>query len=210
MAPKPPPTLGLILAGGLARRMSGVDKPLIEIGGRSVLARMIDRLAPQCDTLLLNANGDASRFAAYDLPVIADSVQGFAGPLAGILAGLEWAAGHRPDILWVASVAGDTPFLPRDLVTRLHQAREGANADLACATSGGRDHPVIALWPVSLAPDLRRALVEEGERKVSRFMARYHIARAEWSTDAYDPFFNANTRDDIADAERIIAAHPQA
>jgi molybdopterin-guanine dinucleotide biosynthesis protein A len=123
-----PATLGVLLAGGLARRMGGGDKPMRTVGGRPILERVIERLAPQCDGLVLSANGDPVRFASFGLPVIADTVEDFAGPLAGILSTLDWAATHRPDIEWVVSVAADCPFLPRDLVARLQQARIDSNA----------------------------------------------------------------------------------
>ncbi|MGL4811461.1 MAG: molybdenum cofactor guanylyltransferase MobA [Beijerinckiaceae bacterium] len=203
-------TLGLILAGGLARRMGGGDKALIAIGGKTILAHVIERLSSQCGGLLLNANGDAARFADYCLPVVADSVPGFAGPLAGILAGMEWAQAQRPDCDWLVSVAADGPFLPRDLVARLHAARTAEKKSLACAASGGWTHPVIGLWPVSLAADLRRALVEEDMRKIDRWTARYGVAVAEWPVTPVDPFFNANEPADVAEAVRLMAAFPQA
>jgi molybdopterin-guanine dinucleotide biosynthesis protein A len=202
-----PKTLGVLLAGGLARRMGGGDKPLRRIGGRTILERVLERFAPQCDGLILNANGDPARFADLDLPVVADTVEGFAGPLAGILAALEWAREHRPDCEWVASVAADTPFLPRDLVAQLHEARTTANLPLACASSGGRAHPVNALWPVALAPDLRHALTVEDLRKIDRWTARHGIAHVEWPVEPVDPFFNANTPEDIAEAEEMLAAY---
>lgn len=201
-----PPTLGLLLAGGLARRMGGGDKPLRTIAGRTILAHVIERLASQCDGLLVNANGDPARFSAYGLPVIADSVPDFAGPLAGILAGLDWMAQNRPELAWLVSVAADTPFIPRDLVTRLHQAREGTNVPLACAASGGWTHPVIGLWPVGLRADLRHALTVEDERKIDRWTARHGCASAEWPTEPADPFFNANRPEDIAEAERLFVS----
>ena len=200
-----PPTLGLLLAGGLARRMGGGDKPLRTIAGRSILAHVIERLAPQCDRLLVNANGDPARFADYGLPVVADSVPDFAGPLAGILAGLDWMAAHRPETEWLVSVAADTPFIPRDLVARLHEAREEQGVPLACAASGGWTHPVIGLWPVSLRDDLRRALTVEDERKIDRWTARYGCASAEWPVEPVDPFFNANRPEDLDEAERLFA-----
>ncbi|WP_046865895.1 molybdenum cofactor guanylyltransferase MobA [Microvirga massiliensis] len=202
-----PKTLGVLLAGGLARRMGGGDKPLRRIGGRTILERVLERFAPQCDGLILNANGDPARFADLDLPVVADTVEGFAGPLAGILAALEWAREHRPDCEWVASVAADTPFLPRDLVAQLHEARTTANLPLACASSGGRAHPVNALWPVALASDLRHALTVEDLRKIDRWTARHGIAHVEWPIEPVDPFFNANTPEDIAEAEEMLVAH---
>ncbi len=200
-----PPTFGLLLAGGLARRMGGGDKPLRTIAGRSILAHVIERLAPQCDGLVINANGDPARFADYGLPVVADSVPDFAGPLAGILAGLDWMAAHRPQTEWLVSVAADTPFIPRDLVARLHEAREEQGVPLACAASGGWTHPVIGLWPVSLRDDLRRALTVEDERKIDRWTARHGCASAEWPVEPVDPFFNANRPEDLDEAERLFA-----
>jgi molybdenum cofactor guanylyltransferase len=200
-------TLGVLLAGGLARRMGGGDKPLRTIAGRTILERVVARLAPQCEGLILNANGDRARFAALGLPVVPDSVPDFAGPLAGILAGLEWAAQHRPDIAYVASVAADTPFLPRDYVSRLHAARQAAGTPLACAESGGRTHPVNGLWPVALKDDLRHALVVEDMRKIDRWTARHGVAYAAWAIEPYDPFFNANAPEDLAAAEEIVRTH---
>ncbi len=201
------PTLGVLLAGGLARRMGGGDKPLRSIAGRTILERVVARVAPQSDGLILNANGDPARFAFTGLPVVPDDVPGFAGPLAGILAALDWAAAHRPGTAWVASVAADTPFLPHDLVSRLHAAREAAGMPLACAESGGQAHPVNALWSVALREDLRHALVVEDLRKIDRWTARHGIAHAAWPTEPYDPFFNANAPEDIAAAEALLARH---
>lgn len=198
-------TLGLLLAGGLARRMGGGDKPLRLIAGRSLLAHVRERLAPQCDALLINANGEPARFATYGLPIVADGVQDFAGPLAGILAGLDWMAENRPELDWMVSVAADTPFIPRDLVSRLHRARAEAGLPLACAASGGWSHPVIGLWPASLRADLRHALTVDQERKIDRWTARHGCASAEWPVDPVDPFFNANRPEDIAEAERLAA-----
>jgi molybdopterin-guanine dinucleotide biosynthesis protein A len=200
-----PATPGVLLAGGLARRMGGGDKPMRQIGGRTILARVIDRLAPQCDGLILNANGDPARFAAFGLPVIADGVADFPGPLAGILAALDWAASVRPDVEFMLSAAADCPFLPRDLVARLHAARTAENAELAVAASDGQSHPVIGLWSVALREQLRRALVVEDVRKIDRWTARYKLATVEWPVDQLDPFFNANTMDDIAAAQRLAA-----
>jgi molybdopterin-guanine dinucleotide biosynthesis protein A len=198
-----PATLGVVLAGGLARRMGGGDKPMRTIGGRSLLARVIDRLAPQCGALLLNANGDAARFAGFRLAVIADDVADHPGPLAGILAGLDWIAAHRPDLSWMLSAAGDCPFLPRDLVARLHAARIAERAQLAVAASAGQAHPVIGLWDVGLRHALRHALVQQDIRAVGRWTARYRLATVDWPAVPVDPFFNANTMDDLAEAERL-------
>jgi molybdopterin-guanine dinucleotide biosynthesis protein A len=197
------PPCGIILAGGLARRMGGGDKPLKEIAGKPILAHVIERLQPQCAALILNANGDPARFARFGLPVVADDVPDFAGPLAGILAGLDWVAANAPDAQHALSVAADTPFIPRDLVARLQATRVSEECEVAVAASGGRTHPVIALWPVALRSELRRALVEEGERKIDRFTARYQVAEVSWPNEPYDPFFNVNAAEDIAMAEAI-------
>ena len=196
---------GVLLAGGLARRMGGGDKPMRTIGGLTILARAIARLESQCDGLILNANGDPARFAAFGLPVIADGVADFPGPLAGILAALDWAAINRPDVSLVLSAAGDCPFLPRDLVSRLHDALVTENADLAGAASDGQSHPVIGLWSVRLREQLRHALTVEDIRKIDRWTARYRLATVTWPVTPLDPFFNANTVDDIAEAERLAA-----
>ncbi len=203
-------TVGLVLAGGLARRMGGGDKLRTMIGGQTILARVIERLAPQCTRLILNANGDPARFADTHLPVVADSVPDFAGPLAGVLAGLDWAAANAPGIEYVVSVPGDCPFLPRDLVARLDQARLAARLPLACARSGEWRHPVVALWPVALRDDLRRALTEEGLRKIETWTARHGVALADWPAEPVDPFFNVNTPEDAAAAERLATQHPHA
>lgn len=205
-----PSTLGVLLAGGLARRMGGGDKPMKTIGGRTILERVITRLAPQCDGLILNANGDPSRFASFGLPVVADTVEGFAGPLAGVLAALDWAAAHRPDIEWVLSTATDCPFLPRDLVARLQQARIEEQAQLAVASSGDQTHPVIGLWNVALRGELRHALVVEDIRKIDRWTARYKLATVNWPVVPLDPFFNANTVEDIAEADQLAALDDRA
>jgi molybdenum cofactor guanylyltransferase len=198
-----PPTPGVLLAGGLARRMGGGDKPMRQIAGRTILERVIARLEPQCDGLILNANGDPARFASFGLPVIADTVKNFPGPLAGVLAALDWAATNRPDVEFMLSAAADCPFLPRDLVARLHRTRAEQNAQLAVAASAGQSHPVIGLWSVALREELRHALVVEDMRKIDRWTARYRLATVTWPAEPLDPFFNANTMDDIAAAERL-------
>ncbi len=197
-------TIGLILAGGLARRMGGGDKALKPLAGRPILAHVIARLRGQCDDLLLNANGDPARLSVFGLPVVADSVPDFAGPLAGILAGLDWIADHQPETEWLLSVAADTPFIPADLVSRLHRARIAAGTALACAASAGQQHHAIGLWPVGLREDLRRALAA-GERKLGRWTQAHGVAVAEWPAEPIDPFFNVNTPEDLAEAERLAA-----
>jgi molybdenum cofactor guanylyltransferase len=196
--------LGVFLAGGLARRMGGVDKPLIEVGGRVLLAEAIRRLGPQCAALAINANGDPARFAGFGLPVIADSVEGFAGPLAGVLAGMDYAALHHPACAEIVSAPADTPFLPTDLVSRLSAARDAAGARIAVAASGERAHHAVALWPVTLRDELRRALVDEDLRKVSGFIARYAHVAVDWPVAPYDPFFNVNRPEDVEVARAIL------
>jgi len=197
--------LGLVLAGGLARRMGGGDKARIRIGGATILERVLARLTPQCAAVILNANGDPARFADSGLTVVPDSVPDFAGPLAGILAGLDWAAAHRPEIADVASVPGDCPFLPGDLIARLSAARAAAGVALACARSGEWRHPVVGLWPVALREDLRHALVEEDLHKIEIWTGRHSVAVADWRVAPIDPFFNVNTPEDAAAAERMAA-----
>lgn len=196
--------VGVLLAGGLSRRMGGGDKCLRPLAGKPILEHVIDRIKPQVGTLVLNANGDPARFADYDLPVAADLVEGFAGPLAGVLTGLRWAAEHRPDCPWVATVATDAPFLPCDLVSRLVQAAEAEVADMACAASNGRSQPVIGLWPVRLADALEEALVERDIRKVDLWTAEYKLAQVDFPADGIDPFFNTNRPEDLAQAEELL------
>jgi molybdenum cofactor guanylyltransferase len=207
MTTEQPPTLGLVLAGGLARRMGGGDKARIRIGDKTILERVLARLRPQCTSIILNANGDPARFADTGLPVVADSVPDFAGPLAGILAGLDWAAAHAPAIAALVSVPGDCPFLPGDLTARLSAARQAAGQPLACARSGEWRHPVVGLWPVALRDDLRKALFEEGLHKIEAWTARHGVAIADWPAAPVDPFFNVNTPEDAAEAERIAAQY---
>jgi molybdopterin-guanine dinucleotide biosynthesis protein A len=197
--------LGLVLAGGLARRMGGGDKARIRIGGATILERVLARIKPQCAAVILNANGDPTRFADSGLTVVPDSVPGFAGPLAGILAGLDWAAAPRPDIADVASVPGDCPFLPADLVARLAAARSAAGTPLACARSGDWRHPVVGLWPVRLREDLRHALVVEDLHKIEIWTARHGIVTVDWPVEPIDPFFNVNTPQDVAAAEQMAS-----
>ena len=197
---------GVVLAGGQARRMGGGDKCLRRLGGVTLLERILVRARPQVEALVLNANGPPGRFAAYGLPVVADSLPGHAGPLAGILAGLDWAAEHAPGCSHLVSIAGDAPFFPTDLVARFAAAVETEGGELACAASSGRTHPVFGLWPVVLREALRRALHEEGIRKVDQWTARYSCVLVEYPALPYDPFFNANRPEDLAAAERLVPA----
>ena len=202
--PAPPPVLGLILAGGRARRMGGGDKPLLRLGGRTLLERVVERLAPQCGAgLALSANGDPARFGAFPGPVLPDPLPGQPGPLAGILAGLEHAAALG--VADVVSVSGDAPFLPGDLVARLREARGGA--PVAIAASGSREHYTIALWPAHLRGPLR-AYLAGGERRVGGFIARHGARAASWPAQPVDPFLNVNTPEDLASAEAARALDP--
>jgi molybdopterin-guanine dinucleotide biosynthesis protein A len=198
--------VGVLLAGGQARRMGGGDKCLRQLGERTILEHVIARARPQVAVLVLNANGDPARFAAFGPPVVADVVAGFAGPLAGVLTGMEWARTHRPECPWIATIATDTPFFPTDLVARMLSALAREGADLACAASGGRTHPVFGLWPVALADDLRAAMVDEGMRKVDVWTARHRLAEVAFATDPIDPFFNTNRPEDLVEAERLLRA----
>ena len=190
--------------------MGGGDKALLSIGGETLLDRVLARFAPQCSGVVINANGDPGRFARFGLPVVADDVPDFAGPLAGILAGLDWAAAKAPGIEWIASVPGDCPFVPRDLVARLHAARIPENTLLACAKSGDWRHPVAGLWPTALREDLRRALFDEKLHKIEVWTSRHGVALAEWADRPVDPFFNVNRPEDLAEAERIATQYPSA
>jgi molybdopterin-guanine dinucleotide biosynthesis protein A len=205
---------GLVLAGGLSRRMfsgrgGAGDKGLLEIARRPMIAHVIDRLRPQVGWLAINANGDPARFAAFGLPVVADTVEGFVGPLAGILAGLRWAAGATPEARWIASVSSDAPFLPVDLVARLADAvRERGNA-IAIAQSDDGLHPVIGLWPLALADDLEAAL-KSGLRKVLHWTDKHGNVPVAFDSihvgDArVDPFFNANTPEELEEARRLMS-----
>ncbi len=200
---------GVLLAGGLSRRMGGGDKCLRDLGGRPILAHIIERAAPQVSTLVLNANGDPVRFESFGLPVAADVVEGYAGPLAGILTGLDWAAEHAPGAKWLASFACDAPFLPEDLVARMMEAVAAEDADLACAVTHDRTHPVFGLWRLSLRDDLRRAMLEEEMRKVDRWTARHRLVEVDFSdldtaAGPLDPFFNTNRPEDLEEAARYL------
>jgi len=201
---------GVLLAGGLSRRMGGGDKCLRDLGGRPILAHIIARAAPQVGALVLNANGDPARFADFALPVAADVVEGYAGPLAGVLTGLDWAADNAPGDDWLASFACDAPFFPEDMVARMADAMESAGADMACAVTHGRTHPVFGLWPLRLREELRRAMVEEEMRKVDRWTARYKLVEVDFPDVAspagpLDPFFNTNRPEDLEEAAGYLA-----
>jgi molybdopterin-guanine dinucleotide biosynthesis protein A len=197
--------VAVLLAGGLARRMGGGDKPLRLLGGRPLLDHVLGRIRPQARAVALNANGDPSRFAAWGLPVLPDTLADNPGPLAGVLAGMRWAAAlGAADVL---SVPADTPFLPVDLVARLEAARRAAGVPIACAASLGRTHPVVALWPAALANALEAALVG-GMRKIDRWTATQGVAPAVFDAAGGDPFFNVNSPEELDAAERLLAGLP--
>lgn len=194
----------VVLAGGLSRRMGGGNKALQLLAGETLLTRVLNRLRPQCGAIAINANGDAGQFAEYGLPVIPDSFTGFAGPMAGVLAAIEWAEGMGAEA--VLSVSVDTPFLPLDLVACLHKAANRGGIAIAASSDGNgqlRDHPTCALWPVALAGELRAAL-ESGQRRIGKFAASHDPGRAVFDDHPVDPFLNLNTPEDIRQATALI------
>jgi molybdopterin-guanine dinucleotide biosynthesis protein A len=203
-------TVGVLLAGGQSRRMGGGDKSLMPLNGTPMLGHAIARLRPQVGALVVNANGDPSRFDAFGLPVVADTIEGFAGPLAGVLAGMEWAAANRPKARWIVTAACDTPFFPADLTARAVAAVGHFDDMVALAASGGRLHPVFGLWPIALREDLSEWLAGQDNRKVLAWTDRHQMAEVSFSGFTIDdieidPFFNVNTPDDIAVAEAVLA-----
>lgn len=204
-----PSVTGVILAGGLSRRMGGGDKGLLDLAGKPMLAHVIERLAPQADRVVINANGDPARFAAFGLPVVADTVPDFAGPLAGVLAGMRWSRANAPAARWIATAAGDAPLLPRDLVGRCIRALEGRPGAVALAQSAGELHPVIGLWPVALADELEAQLAA-GVRKVLAWTDRHGTVPVSFpfvqvGGTELDPFFNANTPQELAELRALLA-----
>ncbi len=194
----------VILAGGLARRMGNIDKAFVQLNDKPLLAHVLERLTSQTTSIVINANGDESRLSKWDLPVIADTISDFPGPLAGVLAAMEWAVEYRPESKWIASIPVDTPFAPPDLISRLLESVKKDNSDMACAKSNGRAHPVVGLWPVALADDLRQAMTCDGIRKVDLWTARYKLTYTEFDTVPVDPFFNINRPEDIEQAGKIL------
>ena len=198
---------GLVLAGGRSRRMGGGDKSLLPLGARRLIDHALWRLEPQVRRLAISASGDPVRFGLPGIPILPDTIPGGLGPLAGVLAGLEWA-GTLPGVGGLVTVATDTPFLPVDLVERLGAARS-SGTPVVVAASGGRPHPVVALWPLSLTADLRRFL-EAGETfKAMRFLEKTGYATVSFSAanlpgGSVDPFFNVNTREELAIASRLL------
>jgi len=198
--------VAVILAGGLARRMGGGDKSMLELGGKSILSYVIELAQNQAGTVLLNANGDAERFAEFGLPVQADIVPDFAGPLAGVVSAMAWVKQNRPDATHLITMAADTPFFPADYVSRMVVVMEVKGQPLACASYKGRTQPVFGLWPVDLFDDLYKALVEDDIRKVDRFTAPYGVADVSFDELGDNPFFNVNKPADLTAGELHLAA----
>ncbi|MEM7069207.1 MAG: molybdenum cofactor guanylyltransferase MobA [Pseudomonadota bacterium] len=196
--------LGVVLAGGLSRRMEGPEKSLLELGGIKLITHVTNRLNKQVNSVVINANGDPKRFDFLKLPIVPDTVEGFAGPLAGVLAGMRWAADNT-DASHVITAAADTPFFPHDYVSNMFSQARSTNSLIALAASNDRRHPVFGLWPVSLADALEAFLVEEKNRKVMLFVERYTNCLVEFPGDDPDPFFNINTPDDKQKAEQILS-----
>lgn len=194
----------VILAGGLARRLGNVDKAAVELAGQSLLERVLERLESQVSNIIVNANGNPDRFNQWGKPVVGDTIEGFPGPLAGVLAAMEWASEHQPHCNWIVSVPVDTPFVPRDLVARFAGTVKEHAADLTCAKSADQAHPVVGLWPVHLAGNLREAMTVENLRKVDLWTARFNLVHTVFETDPIDPFFNINRHEDIERAEKIL------
>ncbi len=192
----------VLLAGGQSRRMGGGDKNLMKLGTKPVLSHVLDRVDFGAMPKMINANGDAARYASFGLPVCADVIDGYAGPLAGILTGLEWVAAHHADCSHMVSLATDAPFLPQDLITRLTKAIADG-ADIAQAMSFSRRHPVFAIWPLALAGPMRQALADEGLRKIDDFTDRYKCVTVTFEGDP-DPFMNLNRPDDFDTANAVL------
>ena len=195
---------GVLLAGGLATRMGGGDKCLLKLGGKSLLSYALDRASKQVGQLILNANGDSSRFEEFNLPVVPDVIEGAQGPLAGVLTGMEWALQNISECEWIVTFPTDAPFFPADFVDRMLRSINKGGADMVCAQSNERSHPVFALWPTRLASDLRRAILEENIRKIDKWTSKYKIIYVDWSSDPLDPFFNINCPKDIEQAEKYL------
>ena len=196
--------VGVILAGGFSRRMSNQNKCFIPLNGKPLFEYVLEKLSPQCDTILINSNEQNERLAAYQFPIVKDSLEGFLGPLAGILSAMEWAKQHKPESKWILTVPVDTPFLPDDLLSKLYQSVQTTHSELACACSLGRTHPVIGLWPISLVDDLRLSLTKEGMRKIDLWTSRYKISQQDFNNDNLDPFFNINCNEDLIEAESLL------
>ncbi len=209
LSDKSAPIVGILLAGGQSRRMNRPDKCLMQLNGKTLLTHAIDRLTPQVDKLILSINGDPDRFSEYNIPKITDQIEGFAGPLAGIHAGMKWAQENTPETQYIATIATDTPFFPDDLVNQFRNHIPKDNEAIILATSKGRKHPVIGLWPVSLVNELETAL-KNNERKVGLWTEQHTVIKVDFPVEThgnheFDPFFNINHPEDIEKAKELLA-----
>jgi len=195
----------LILAGGQARRMGGVDKAFLKLGGATLIERAIARARPQIDELIINASGDLARFDSLGCETIADRIGGFLGPLAGILSGLDWMRANRSEARWLASFACDCPFFPADMVKRLIAEAQSRDVKIALAASGERHHPVFAVWSAGLLVTAQSVLRGQGLRKMDDFIAGFPNIRVDFPSAPIDPFFNINTPDDLTQAQALMA-----
>lgn len=194
-----------VLAGGQARRMGGKIKPLIEVAEKTILSHILDNIKQQTTgPVVLNVNSASEQFADYDLPLVKDVIPDFAGPLAGILTGLDWMSRQNPKPDYMLSLPGDAPLIPKDLVERLMKAITETSSDIASVSSNNRTHPVIALWSLDLLEDLRTGVVEEHIRKIDLWTGKRKTVYVDWKTDAYDPFYNINRTEDLKGAEDIL------
>jgi molybdopterin-guanine dinucleotide biosynthesis protein A len=204
----PEAVVGVLLAGGKSSRMGGGDKCLLPLAGTPMLAHIIDRLRPQVSDLVLNANGDVSRFAAFGLPIVMDRLGGQIGPLAGVHAGIEWAIANRPGSRFVITAATDTPLFPTDLVARFLASLKGGEPKLLVARSEQGVHPVFGLWPMSLAAAIEKSLTS-GMRKVQAWVSEHQaeeifFPNGEIGGRKIDPFFNINRPKELAEAEVLL------
>jgi len=196
--------VGAIIAGGQSTRFGGDDKFFEKLGGKSLIGHVVERVQPQTEILIINSNSDAALFDRQSLPVVSDSIAGFAGPLAGILAGMDWVRKNHPSTRWMATFPSDAPFIPLDCVKKMLECAENDDVDIVCAASNGRMHPVCALWYVGLAPDLRRSMLYEDMRKIDLWTVRHKLSTVKFSNSSYDPFFNINRPEDLKCAEDIL------
>ena len=196
--------VGILLAGGKSRRMGGGDKCLLQLGGKTILQHAIDRATPQVSNLILNINGDPDRFSHYNLNVVSDGIGNFAGPLAGVLTGMHWVMENQPECKWIVTFPTDTPFFPMDLVSKLYGAVSDNKAELACAASGDRHHPVFGVWPVNLFAALKVAMIDNGVRKIDDWTSGYNLKAVKFEFTKIDPFFNINRPEDLQYAETLV------
>ncbi len=196
--------VGILLAGGKSRRMGGGDKCLLQLGGKTILQHAIDRATPQVSNLILNINGDPDRFSHYNLNIVSDDIGNFAGPLAGVLTGMHWVMENHPECKWIVTFPTDTPFFPMDLASKLYGAVSDNKAELACAASGDRHHPVFGIWPVNLFAALKVAMIDNGVRKIDDWTCGYNLKTVKFEFKKIDPFFNINRPEDLECAETLV------